>query len=243
VKLYAITMAFCRAALLRHSLPKLRSLMTLRNVEHWVTLNHWPIDDAKNTYELSMIAMGNSCRVYDQGYDRGLQKAFNKWFYANVENFDSIIFGIDPDTCASPGFDAAILDVMTHDPAIKVCGLWNAGNQCKLDRGEPLPEMLATKTGTRYFIHLGVEMWDVIGIRSDWIKEIGGLGQLHEYYGNLELYLHAKPGFKLAYLIDYKQEPGNYPDECFDPRYRIWKDAHLAGFKGSFGEWLRNHTI
>lgn len=241
MEVYAMTMCFCRSNLLKYSLPYFKSLMTYPIARYFISLNHWPIDEVKNNAELSEIAKAYGCEIFDQQIDRGLHKAFNNWFSQVSLAEDSILIGLDPDTGIShEGFDSAIVDVMTHDKDIKICGLWNLGTELKYRQGILHPQEKVTSNGVRYFIHPGIEMFDTVGWRVSWLRAIGGVGQPNEYYGGLESWLHTKPGFKLAYLLDYQQSPGPYPvEECFEPKYRQWKDAHLSGFSGSFGEWLR----
>lgn len=94
----------------------------------------------------------------------------------------------------------------------------------------------------RFWVHPAVDMWNIAAYSIIWIKSIGGFNEPYKYYGGLESYLYSKfDGKKLAYLPDYRSDEIkldlNDP-KFFDPEYRQWKDAHLAGDQRSFGEWL-----
>ena len=235
-------MCFCKSVLLRGCLDHYKPLLQYPIHEHWITLNHWPIREQANSDELIMIAKEYGCLVFDQQHDRGLHKAFNNWLNSIAIEDDSIVLGLDTKSGVNTaGFDSAVIDVMQHDPTITICCVSNDDTK---NRGWNSDASLVqtTTNGTRYFICPAIAMWVVGAMRVDWIKRIGGFTEPNEYYGNLEIALKRKPGFKLAYLLDYWQVPIPHPSERFDPRYQQWKHDHLRGFKRSFKEWLIEHN-
>jgi hypothetical protein len=82
-------------------------------------------------------------------------------------------------------------------------------------------------------------MVNVTAFRLDWINSIGGFDQPYAYYGGLECRLSSKfNGLKLAFLTDFPDAILHGSQEFMDKEYRLWKNAHLGGFTGSFKEWL-----
>lgn len=242
MKIVALTQCFIKSELLEHFMPKVAKYSTCID-EHWVTLNHYPVDEQANCDRLRQIGESYGCHIWDNIFDRGLHKAFNNWFGSNYPGDDSAILGLDADTnFFAPGYDAAMKDVMEFDPAVTICAMRNPGTELKIAQGLLHPQVQATPNGTRYFIHPGLEMFDVSLWRSAWVKAIGGFNEPFEYYGGLESWLFMQPGFKLAYVFDHVQAPPDFPENCRDPRYTEWKHAHLGGYKKSFKVWLSENV-
>lgn len=232
-----LTMCFCKAELLEWHENYMQRKLTSKHKRH-ITLNHWPIDEIENNKKLIAIANNIGANIFDQGFDRGLQKAFNNWFFTvHPENY---VLGYDADaTCQRIGFDEALLDVMLFDKSISVCALRNPGTELNIAKGLLKPQLLTTNNGIKYFIHPSVEMFDIAIYDAKWIRAINGFDQPHEFYGGLESWLYMQRGFRLAYLWEYVQNKVPIPENCTEPKYRLWKDAHLAGYKASFATWLR----
>ena len=91
-------------------------------------------------------------------------------------------------------------------------------------------------------IHPSVEMWSVSMFDLDFVRDRGGMKQVNNYYGGVEIaMLQDFKKFKkcLAYLTEYKERYFVYPPETTDQEYQEYKQAHLQGFTGSMEEWLK----
>lgn len=235
--------AFCRAEMFEASRAYLKTIETPGLVdERWIFLNKYPLPSVEeNEKKLIKAAKRFGYKIFDSEYDRGPHKAWNNFLEKNPQPPGAITIGPDGDSAGCPGYDKAIIDVMRADPEIAVCALWNVGASLQNDN---LKEYYKEVAGYRVCYHPGIEMFNVCGIDLDWIKETGGFNQPYAYYGCLELDMYPKFATtkrKLAYLVDFREGADLTEDwsSYLDPEYREWKNAHLAGYVKSFGEWLK----
>lgn len=241
---YLITPCFARWQLVEDFLKYLYETPP-KNVVHLLTDNHYPIQKEANHENLRRLAETYGCRYIDSGGDLGLHKSVNNAL--EVVGFTPVdtLIGCDADDRPSPGFTDAITEVMHSDPKVAVCALNFWVIDQRFQEGKLTESEVA---GHKIWTHPGVEMWSVAGFNGKFLSAIGGFHQYNAYYGLLESYLHSKwspMGMKLVYLKDHRADCLKLDRDnrdFFDPEYREWKDAHVSGYKGSFGEWLKENN-
>jgi hypothetical protein len=243
MKTIVITPAFCKSSLLVHSLRNFYDLQT-ENYEHWILLNHYPVNEEKNTEEIRQIAEQYGCKVFDSEFDRGLHKSVNNFYEHNPQPEGTIQIGFDPDGAIeqlSKGFDKALSETLREGiKSHNMCllNLYNYERQIQLDRN--YPKIIINDN--RVLMHPSIGVLNIGAVDLDFVKQIGGFWEKCEYYGYIELYMWEKMqqfGRTLGYLTEFKERYQAYPEDCIDPEYQQWKQAHITGFEGSFKEWLK----
>ncbi len=244
MKTIVITPAFCKSILLHHSLKNYYELQT-ENYEHWILLNHYPVDEERNTDEIRKIAEQYKCKVFDSEYDRGLHKSVNNFYDHNPQPEGTIQIGFDPDGAIeqlSKGFDKALSETLRDgikSHSLCLLNLWNYERE--INKGSENDKVIIN--GNRVLMHPTVGVLNIGAVDLDWIKSIGGFTEPCEYYGYIELALwqHMFGKKRLGYLTEFKERYHAYPEDCIDPEYQQWKAEHIKGFTGSFEEWLKLH--
>src|SRR4030042_4053004 len=204
-----ITPAFCKAALLEQSLANYYEYQT-ENYEHWILVNHYPVNRKKNNNEIRKVAEKFKCKVFDSEYDRGLHNSVNNFYAHNPQPPGSIHIGFDPDSAIeqlSHGFDKALsgtLQCGIIDHSIAFLALWGIG--AEIHKKDLINKLFINDNAV--IIHPTIEMFSVGAIDLDFIKLIGGFSQPNNYYGGAEVYFWSymqKYNKKLAYLTEYKE--------------------------------------
>jgi hypothetical protein len=243
MKTIVITPAFCKSIMLEQSLANYYEYQT-ENYEHWILLNHYPINKEKNNDEIRKIAEKFKCKLFDNQYDRGLHKGVNNFYVQNPQPEGTFQIGYDPDSAIeqlSHGFDKALSETLRigiKDHNLAILALWGIGVELK-------KKQLLNRTiinGNAVMIHPDIEMFSVTACDLDFINTIGGFSEPNEYYGGIEISLYQsfqKYNRKLGYLTEFKEKYFAYPAECVDPEYIQWKHDHVNGFIGSFESWLK----
>jgi hypothetical protein len=88
------------------------------------------------------------------------------------------------------------------------------------------------------YFHDIVDMWSCGVARIDYLRNHHGCVGVQKYYGNVETPMYAilkEAGMRYGYMIDFLEDSFM---EMQNPLYQQWKHEHLAGFGGSFKEWL-----
>lgn len=246
MKTIVVTPAFCKAELLDYSLGNYYENQT-QSFEHYILLNHYPINKEENNRKIYDIAYKYNCKIFDNEFDRGLHEGLNN--FLNKSNFpeNTIMIGFDPDSAIEPmsiGFDKAMdetLRIGKVDHGIAILALWGIGIDLKyrMNKGVFDKTLIGNKC---VFLHPSVEMWSVAAFDLDFIKQVGGFKQPHAYYGGAEIALCGDLVNNkrcLAYLTEYKERYHAYPkEEVIDQIYAEWKRDHLAGFTGSLEEYI-----
>lgn len=211
--------------------------------QHVIIDNHYPINKDWNRRRIRDLAEYYGCTLVDSGGDLGLHEGINNAARVVGMRPEDHFIGCDPDDRPQQGFVNAIRSVLEADPTFAVvgCSFWVI--PWRKDQGVAFQEVPVG--GQRVWVHPGVEMWNVAGFNWKFITEIGGMRQPNSHYGGLEACLFPewqKRGMKLGYLPDVRSDAVKLDQNdtrIFDPEYRQWKDAHVAGFKGGFEDWLR----
>ena len=203
--------------------------------EKWVLLNKYPLPSVEaNEAAVVEIAATYGYRTFDSGDDLGLHGSLNNFFAHNPQPPGTILIDVDPDSgCDTPGWDAAICEVMEADPSLAIVALG-------------IPETASAPWrkigGHRVFVHPSMMMFNVCGIDLDFINgTCGGFSQPVKYWGGLEggFYEPMKATRRsLAYLMDHVNIDYSLRG-THDPRYAAWKWEHFYGrFPGSFAEYI-----
>ncbi len=239
-KTVLITPCFAKAALLRDLLEFLA--LNPPGIDHYILGNHYPINRHTNNDEIRCLANDYGCKFIDSIRDLGLHHSLNNAVKQIGLDDDDIVITVDPDDRPTPGFVDAINNVMRWDDKLAVLALnfWVIDERIKEQK---LAQELIL--GHSVCIHPSVEMFTIAAFNMRFINSIGGFDEPLPYYGGLESYLHSKwapMGMRLGYLEHYRADaaPVDRGDpNLFDPEFRLWKNAHVAGYKGGFEEWLK----
>lgn len=248
MKIWLFTPSFCKADLLEDCLKHIYlekfSKDIWSSLLHVIIDNHYPVDQENNSRRLKELAAKYGCIYVDSGKDLGLHEGVNNAMKVVGVKSEDFFIGCDPDDRPSHGWIQALVRTMTADPSIAVLGLNFWVIEWRKGQGALTEKQVGEDT---VWVHPGVEMWNIAAFRTSWLLEIGGLKQPNAYYGGLEAHLHhhmAIRGLKLAYLPEYRSDAAALDRDnplFFDADYRQWKTDHVAGFKGSFEEWLKQH--
>jgi len=212
-------------------------------INHVIIDNHYPINKEKNRREIRQICESFGAIYVDSGRDLGLHEGLNHMTKKVGMGANDILIGCDPDDRPSPGSISAMDSGMRALKGnVAVLALNFSVIKDRVNQGVPFRKL--TVDGKRVLLHPSVEMWTVAAFDMGFIYGAGGFKQTYAYYGGLESALYgymAAQGKALGYLQDFDADhlhlDRNDPT-LFDPEYRMWKNAHLSGFSGSFEEWL-----
>lgn len=245
MKTIVVTPAFCKSIMLEQSLANYYEYQT-ENYEHWILLNHYPINKEKNNDEIRNIAEKFKCKLFDNQYDRGLTEGVNNFLKNNPQPAETIIIGYDPDSAIeqlSHGFDKALSDTLRiaiKEYNMAFLALWGIGVEIhKKDLYNAKKVIINNNT---VLIHPTIEMWAVSANDLDFIMSTGGFKQPNKYYGGGEAMIYptlVAMKKTLGYLTEFKEKYFAYPAECVDAEYIQWKHDHVNGFIGSFESWLK----
>lgn len=238
MKVHFITAAFCKADQLAHAILKARH--ELDQIDSWAVVGcHYPINRAENMRRLKMIAEAANCIWLDPGEDLGSAQSQN-WAIKQLGlGDDDFIVNLDPDAAsAEPGWLQAMKDVMEADPLCALVHLNNPYVNGKIV-GEVLPVEKREVGGRKIAIPLQGEMFNMTMWRVSFLKKIGGILQMHRWYGQVELPMYmAAREHKMwnGYLTDFMETEIGRGLE--DQGFRQWKYDHvMQTFQGKFGEW------
>ncbi len=243
-KTVLITPCFARWELLQNLLFHLHKDPAYGDIDHYVLDNYYPINKDLNHEKIAYLAKSFGCKFIDSGSDLGLHHSLNNAVKQIGLGDDDILICVDPDDRPTPGFVQAIEEAMRVDKSLAVLALnfWVIDQRIKENK---------LKLGIDYdysysvWIHPSVEMFTIAAFNMKFINSIGGFDEPLPFYGGLESYLHSKwapMGMRLGYLEHYRADATNVDrgdPKLFDPEFRLWKNAHVAGYKGGFEEWLR----
>lgn len=242
---WLVTPAFIKAALLKDFFEHIYSTPPEGLEAHVVVDGNYPINKEQNSAEIKRLCEQYGCRYLNPGKDLGLQENLNHAIVECGIKSGDIFVGCDGDDRPSPGFVSALREVMLADPSVAVAALnfWVIDQR---HREGVFKE--GSIAGHRVWVHPGVEMFSCVSFNMKLVFSVGGFSQPNAYYGGIEIALYNswKPmGMKLVYLPDVRsdaKEVSRTNTAWFDPEYRDWKTAHVAGYKGSFGEWLKENN-
>lgn len=241
-KTWLVTPAFCKAAMLEDCLKQI--YRSSPNVPHVILDQHYPVSKDANRAEIKRLADAYGCIYIDSGKDLGLHKGLNLIVKEMGIGPDDIMVGCDPDDRPTPGFVQAIETVMRSDPSFAVLATNFWVIDWRKSQGASLQEEVIA--GHAVWVHKSVEMWNICGWNMRLIHDVGGFNQPNAYYGGIEAMLYPEwkaRGMRLGYIRDFRSDEGerlNPADaRIFDPEYRQYKTDHVAGFPGSFSDWLK----
>jgi hypothetical protein len=245
VKTWIFTPAFARWTLVEDQLKFLYKDGPL-DAEHVLIDQRYPIDGERNHAELKRLAKEYGLTYVDSGEDLGLHRGFNRAYRIVGVKPGDVCLGVDPDDRPAPGFVSALRDVMLADPSLAILGLSFWVIPWKREQGVQFTDEVIA--GHNVWIHPAVEMINVVAWNTRFLEDIGGIDQPNAFYGGLEAKLYplwAQRGLRLGYMPDVRSDHvavDRNDGRLFDPEYRQWKDAHVAGFTGSFEAWLKIHA-
>lgn len=234
MKLYTLMLSFAPARIIEPSLENL-FLKSPYPTQLVITDNHYPLNRVANRKELVRLSIKYGALLFDSGADIGAAQSFNQVTDHLPLNDGDFILGYDPDSWAiEPGFDGAMVSVLQKYPDLAYVSLANDDVTFKAndiqweDRGDvkiPLNRP---------------EMNNITLFRWSWLKHIGGLRQICNYYGFLENHLWKslqETGMHMGYLPTHKEDIRL--TALHDPEYIQWKAEHVGfKFEGSFGDYL-----
>lgn len=247
MKIYAITIAYCPAALLARSLILYRKHRWSTPHRHIVVQGHYPINEKKNTNDIKLIVdCFKDIELWDPGRNLGSAQSQN-WALSQLNlAADDYFINLDPDSaCLKAGWDLEMQKVLENHPDCALISCMAPMVQRYLDaKNETLevkrdwvsPKFGIPKTPTPF----NLSMW-----RYSFIKEIGGIPQLGLWWGETEaaFWSHCKARGKYhAYLMDYQEnEDGKFLQ---DKQHNEYKNFHMRvpadqQFLGSYDEYLR----
>ena len=244
MKIFIITVAFCRSAQLARCLLEFKSNQ-LSVDRHVVVQGHYPIDTERNNYETRLIVESSlDVQLLDPGKDLGSAQS-QQWALEQLSPKDDDVWvNLDPDSaCRKPAWLDAMYDVLAHDPDCMVISCMSPMVEKFIaEREQVLVEKLVN--GVRIGIPQQPTPFNLSMFRCSFVKEMGGLRQLFPSWGELEAVIYheaTQRGKYHAYLLDYREnEDGKY----FHPKSNAeWKDRHARTvgpdqFLGSYAEYL-----
>lgn len=242
-----VTPAFCPAEQLRGCLERLKILRT-STVPHFILLNHWPINEADNIEQCKALAAQYGCLIHDSEGDFGLSGSLNRWLEKHPE-FD-VMIGFDADSeVDKPGFDKALIDVMSNKPDLGMCAILNDVVK-NLSMHKLSAPMNIAGWNMCCLLYAQVEMWNVSAYDLRWLRWAGQFFQTYAYYGGIESGLHGKAlrdGKAFGYLMDFCEiwRPMTHSEETMRQLglYQTWKREHVAGDGSSFKHWLEARKL
>lgn len=239
-KSIAVTLGFCGPRVLQAGLDIYYKLQTTHS-PHYVTWNHYPLNEEETGKELERISHEKNCIFFDSGFDRGASNAFNHLMNTIGWDAAEFIIGVDPDDVSEQvGFDAAMIKALEENPDLAWVSLLSPPIAHNIREGA-LPGEMRHTSGPRVFVPSRVDQINISCWRGSFLKAIGGLQQQHAYWGQVESPTwHAAKnlGLKFGYLMDYSSLSLGH---LHDPQYATYKHKHVNGFHGSFAEWLKLH--
>lgn len=238
--IYTITVAFCPAAQLARSLAKYyqveRRYYDPRS-NHIIVQGHYPINKKKNNRDIEMICDAFEVKLLDPGKDLGSCQSQN-WALEIINPEDDTYFiNLDPDShCDAVAWDEKMKSTLdTFDNCVLI--------SCWSKMWEPYKNRLNI-TDNIGIAHQPIP-FNLSMFRCSFIKEIGGLRQLGEKWGELEAPFHQScvhHGKYHAYLMNcIEDESGKYMQ---DRQLLEYKDLYLRTdgpnkFTGTYEEFLK----
>lgn len=230
---YSITVAFCPASQLAVSLMRANVCPDFT----YIVQGHYPINRLKNNRDIEMVCKAFKVNYLDPGKDLGSAQSQN-WALEQIQpEDDDLWLNLDPDSHCSNGF--WVFNAKKYLQENLNC----VAVHCWSKMWEPFRNRLQIENGIGMAIH--PTPFNLSMFRCSFIKQIGGLRQMGEKWGELEAMFHqsCKQYEKYhAYLMDFvEDESGKYMQ---DRQLLEYKDAYMRtaspnDFRGSYEEFLR----
>lgn len=239
MKVHFVTPGFVPFRLFEKGLEYLKATRTITDFEHYFLDNHYPISRERNAASLKDLCRANNITWVDSGRDIGLHMSLNNWLDVAKPSDDDIMIGFDADSQPlDKGWDQALVDVLTGDSRIAVCGLYGHW----FDDIKKSTLEAKQVNNVNYGIHPNTDMYNISGWNIGHVRKIGGFDQHYKLYGTLEACMWSKwsqLGLKVGYLLDYRETVGEYDMSKYtDEEYLQWKKVHLKGFQGGLEAWI-----
>lgn len=215
----------------------------MRDVDrHFWVDNHYPLNrEANRAVIYGMRTALNITKIDVQG-DHGQAENFNRAFpHFGLDDGDYLV-GIDPDAYIEGPPDTLMRCVRLLEAQPRLAWV-----SLEMDRTREAMRMHLRGGKMRFCPTTGLEVFeplpgqpDAIDItvwRGSFLRAVG-LRQRLNYYGEAELAMQRAAnsmGMNYVYLMDHFSRSCR---EFVDPEYPAWKAAHVAGYKGSFADWL-----
>lgn len=239
-RIFTITVAFCPASQLARALLVHEKIRRLIPDRHIVIQGHYPINKKKNNRDIEMICENAEVEFMDPGEDLGSAQSQN-WALEKINPSSKDFFiNWDPDTNVKDiGWDVAAHKFLVRNPDCVLVSCWSEQwktfrNRVEIVNNDPLIAKAIAPTP-----------FNLSMFRCGFVKEIGGLKQLGERWGELEAIFYQeciKRNKYHAYTMDHEED---YSGKFMQDRQLLeYKDAYMrtAGpnqFIGSYEEFLK----
>lgn len=256
MNIFTITVAFCPAAQLARTLLKYQASSIISPTRHIIVDGHYPLNKTANQRDIRLIVEAyqaanpnEKIQLMDPGRDLGSAQSQN-WAIEELHdliNFDEDCWiNLDPDAaCITKGWDAAMRNVLEHDPKCilvttnspMVEGFIQRRHQAMEERKIGSHTVMLPDMPTPF----NLSMW-----RLSFLRDIGGIPQLFPSYGEVEgpMYQMARQlGYYNCYLKHFMEdEDGKL---MHDQVFEDWKDAHARNhtFLGNFEEYCLSKDL
>ncbi len=236
--IYAITVAFCPAAQLARSLMLYKRTRGLMPDRHIVVQGHYPINRKKNNRDIEMICEAAGVELWDPGSDLGSAQSQN-WALEKLEAGDGDFFiNIDPDSAGSNHWDSLAYIFLDKNVDCALVSCWS-------DMWEPYRNRLGASSDLDVMKAIHPTPFNLSMFNCGFIKEIGGLRQLGEKWGELEACFYQEcqqRGKYHAYLMNCIEDTSSKYMQ--DKQLLDYKDGYLRStgekqFTGTYLEYLK----
>lgn len=235
--LYTITVAFCPAAQLARSIVEYRNYRGLYPDQHIVVLGYYPINKKKNNRDIQMLCESLELECWDPGADLGSAQSQNYALERLAIENDDYFINLDPDSrCTDDGWDFALKEHLDSNPDCVLASCWSKLWDPYRSRLEIMGDVGRAIAPMPFNLSM---------FKCSFLKQIGGLRQLGERWGELEGVFHAEMMRRdkhAVYLMDcLEDESGKFLQ---DRPLLEYKDSYLrtdgpTRFVGSYEEFLR----
>lgn len=245
MRVFVITVAYCRSAQLARSLLEYQQSHLIQPFKHIVVQGHYPIDRERNNKEIELIVQSyKHAELWDPGDNIGSAQS-QQWALEQLQVEDNDVFiNLDPDSaCRKVGWDEALVRVMKADKNCAVISLNSPMTSGFIEsRNQKITEKIVDTL--RVGIPDRPTPFNLSAFNCSFIKNMGGLRQIFPFWGDLEAVVYQQAsakGLYHGYLVDYMEdEQGKF----FHPlSNNEWKDLHARTsgpdqFLGNYQEFL-----
>jgi hypothetical protein len=234
-----ITLGYVPARIFEKSMDSFYSTISKEmDITHIFVYQHYPLDEEHNKPALFNICNKYGLTILDPQKNLGLHEGFN-WALAQLPIQDEdIIIGFDGDSHPlTQGWDKAFATAL-EDNRLVWASLWS---QRAEDRINEVGYIVHGVRNVRVFILRDAIMNSICAWNAKFLKDIGGLSELLQYYGHLEASMFPK---LKALNKEWVVLPDYFESDSFrilqDKEYLRWKwyYAHKKLISISFDEYV-----
>lgn len=246
MKTYALTIAFCPASQFAWAMAQWHNTGNCVDVdEHLVVIGHYPINRLKNNRDIKMIAKAYGIDCIDYGEDLGCAQTQTR-VMKEMQDYDAFI-NVDPDShCATNWYMDAVQVMDRYPDCVVVSCISPLVNQFLKDRDRQLDYSQVDSSSISIGIARQPTPFNMSLWRCEFFREIGGVPQLGERWGDTEagVFFYANPTGKYhVYLMNHMEDESGKLLQ--DRQLLEYKDLHLRSaehnkFYGVYVEYLRD---